>query len=153
MFTDHFAGATRNRPALEYLRRYVREVDTVAVHSMDRLARNLDDLRALVHRVHQGRGLGGVRQGGRDLPPAWTPPCRSSCCRCRARPSSGGSGVASGAEGIELAKKRGVNKGRRPALTADRVTELRAQATAGVPKTRLPRQHGIHRDTVYRGRR
>ena len=46
--TDHFSGATRNRPALEDLRRYVREGDTVVVHSMDRLARNLDDLRALV---------------------------------------------------------------------------------------------------------
>ena len=48
MFTDHFSGATRNRPALEDLRRYVREGDTVVVHSVDRLARNLDDLRSLV---------------------------------------------------------------------------------------------------------
>jgi DNA invertase Pin-like site-specific DNA recombinase len=53
-------------------------------------------------------------------------------------------------EGIELAKKRGVYKGRRPSLTAEQVTELRAQAAAGVPKTELARQHGIHRDTVYR---
>ena len=48
VFTDHISGATRNRPALEDLRRYVRDGDTVVVHSMDRLARNLDDLRALV---------------------------------------------------------------------------------------------------------
>jgi DNA invertase Pin-like site-specific DNA recombinase len=53
-------------------------------------------------------------------------------------------------EGIELAKKRGVYKGRRPSLTAEQVTELRAQAAAGVPKTQLARQYGIHRDTVYR---
>ena len=39
IFTDHFSGATRNRPTLEDLRRYVREDDTVVVHSMDRLAR------------------------------------------------------------------------------------------------------------------
>jgi DNA invertase Pin-like site-specific DNA recombinase len=31
-----------------------------------------------------------------------------------------------------------------------KVTELRAKAAAGVPKTELARQHGIHRDTVYR---
>ena len=48
VFTDHISGATRNRPALDDLRRYVRDGDTVVVHSMDRLARNLDDLRALV---------------------------------------------------------------------------------------------------------
>lgn len=53
-------------------------------------------------------------------------------------------------EGIELAKKRGAYKGRRPSLTAEQVTELRAQADAGVPKTELGRQYGIHRDTVYR---
>lgn len=53
-------------------------------------------------------------------------------------------------EGIELAKKRGVYKGRRPSLTAEQVTELRAQAAAGVPKTQLAKQYGIHRDTVYR---
>jgi DNA invertase Pin-like site-specific DNA recombinase len=53
-------------------------------------------------------------------------------------------------EGIALAKKRGVYKGRRPSLTAEQVTELRAQAAAGVPKTQLARQYGIHRDTVYR---
>ena len=53
-------------------------------------------------------------------------------------------------EGIELAKKRGVYKGRRPSLTAEQVAELRAQAAAGVPKTELARQYGIHRDTVYR---
>jgi DNA invertase Pin-like site-specific DNA recombinase len=53
-------------------------------------------------------------------------------------------------EGIELAKKRGVYKGRRPSLTAEQVTELRAQAAAGVPKTELARHYGIHRDTVYR---
>jgi DNA invertase Pin-like site-specific DNA recombinase len=53
-------------------------------------------------------------------------------------------------EGIELAKKRGVYKGRRPSLTTDQVAELRAQAATGVPKTELARQYGIHRDTVYR---
>ena len=45
VFTDRISGATRNRPGYD-LRRYVREGDTVVVHSMDRLARNLDDLRA-----------------------------------------------------------------------------------------------------------
>ena len=36
---------------------FVRDGDTVVVHSMDRLARNLDDLRALV-RALTGRGCG-----------------------------------------------------------------------------------------------
>ena len=44
------------RPQLEALLSFVREGDTVVVHSMDRLARNLDDLRRLVQKLTQ-RGV------------------------------------------------------------------------------------------------
>jgi len=38
-----------NRPQLKQMLEYVREGDLVIVHSMDRLARNLDDLRRTVN--------------------------------------------------------------------------------------------------------
>jgi DNA invertase Pin-like site-specific DNA recombinase len=47
-FTDRASGKDTQRPQLEALVAYVREGDTVVVHSLDRLARNLDDLRRLV---------------------------------------------------------------------------------------------------------
>lgn len=47
-FTDKCSGGSTARPALERLQEYVREGDTIHVHSIDRLARNLDDLRVLV---------------------------------------------------------------------------------------------------------
>jgi DNA invertase Pin-like site-specific DNA recombinase len=47
-FTDKASGKDTKRPELERLLAFVREGDTVIVHSMDRLARNLDDLRQLV---------------------------------------------------------------------------------------------------------
>ncbi len=47
-FTDHVSGKDLHRPQLEAMLAFVREGDTVLVHSMDRLARNLDDLRATV---------------------------------------------------------------------------------------------------------
>jgi DNA invertase Pin-like site-specific DNA recombinase len=47
-FTDMCSGKDTQRPELEALVGFVREGDTVVVHSMDRLARNLDDLRKLV---------------------------------------------------------------------------------------------------------
>ncbi|MBH3374403.1 MULTISPECIES: recombinase family protein [Pseudomonas] len=47
-FTDKVSGATVNRPQMAELRRSVREGDTVHVHSIDRLARSLSDLLALV---------------------------------------------------------------------------------------------------------
>jgi DNA invertase Pin-like site-specific DNA recombinase len=43
-FTDKASGKDTKRPNLELLLSFVREGDTVFCHSMDRLARNLDDL-------------------------------------------------------------------------------------------------------------
>ena len=45
---DRASGKDLHRPELEQLTGYVREGDTVIFHSMDRLARNLDELRKLV---------------------------------------------------------------------------------------------------------
>ncbi len=55
-FIDTASGKDTARPWLEELIGFVRDGDRVIVHSMDRLARNLDDLRRLV-------GTGGHRRG------------------------------------------------------------------------------------------
>src|SRR5713101_7669661 len=47
-FTDRASGKDVKRPQLEAMQSFVREGDTVLCHSMDRLARNLDDLRRIV---------------------------------------------------------------------------------------------------------
>ena len=56
VFTDKASGKDTLRPELDALQSFVREGDTVVVHSMDRLARNLDDLRHLVQRLTK-RGI------------------------------------------------------------------------------------------------
>ena len=56
-FIDKASGKDVARPQLAALMTFVRSGDTVVVHSMDRLARNLDDLR----RVVQGLTTRGVR--------------------------------------------------------------------------------------------
>src|ERR1700744_5879897 len=49
VFADKASGeSTAQRPALEALLKHVRKGDVVLCHSMDRLARNLDDLRRIV---------------------------------------------------------------------------------------------------------
>lgn len=47
-FTDKASGKDMHCPELQQLLEYVREGDTVVCHAMDRLARNLDDLRKIV---------------------------------------------------------------------------------------------------------
>jgi DNA invertase Pin-like site-specific DNA recombinase len=49
--TDKAFGRDTSRPELTELLRFGRNGDTVVVHSMDRLARNRDDLRATWSRL------------------------------------------------------------------------------------------------------
>ena len=48
VFKDKASGKDTSRPQLQAALDYVREGDVLVVHSMDRLARNLDDLRKIV---------------------------------------------------------------------------------------------------------
>lgn len=48
IFEDKASGATTDRPKLQEMLEYVREGDTIHVHSIDRLARSLSDLLELV---------------------------------------------------------------------------------------------------------
>ncbi len=52
-------------------------------------------------------------------------------------------------EGIALAQKRGVYRGRARALNTEQVTRLRQRAAEGSPKAMLAREFGISRQTVY----
>src|ERR1700676_4854799 len=51
VFTDKASGKDADRPELARAIDYVREGDTLVVHSMDRLARNLEDLRRIVREL------------------------------------------------------------------------------------------------------
>lgn len=48
VFIDHASGKDSNRPQLETMLAYVLDNDVVPIHSLDRLARNLMDLRRIV---------------------------------------------------------------------------------------------------------
>ena len=52
-------------------------------------------------------------------------------------------------EGIELAKKRGVYKGRKP-TDATIIEKAREQINLGIPLAKVARDAGIARSTLYR---
>ena len=51
IFEEKLSGATKERPALQEMLKYIRAGDEVHVHSIDRLARNLRDLQDIVQSV------------------------------------------------------------------------------------------------------
>ena len=150
VFTDKASGKDTKRPELEALLAFVREGDTVVVHSMDRLARNLDDLRRLVQMLtKRGIRIEFVKEGlhftGEDSPMANLllsvmgafAEFERALIRERQR------------EGIALAKKRGAYRGRKKALSPEQVAALRQRAAAGEQKAALAREFGISRETLY----
>ncbi|MEY2343268.1 recombinase family protein [Acidithiobacillus sp. IBUN Pt1247-S3] len=150
LFTDQASGKDTRRPALDALLAFVREGDTVLVHSLDRLARNLDDLRRLVQTL-TGRGVRvefvkeGLAFTGDDAPMAQLllsvmgafAEFERALLKERQR------------EGIALAKRRGVYRGRKKALSPKQAADLRSRAAAGEPKTQLATAFGISRETLY----
>ena len=53
-------------------------------------------------------------------------------------------------EGIALAKAKGtVYKGRKPPLNPERIAKLREEAAAGTNRTKLAKEFGISRETLY----
>jgi DNA invertase Pin-like site-specific DNA recombinase len=104
-------GSDSNRRALTRLLEYAREGDTVVVHSLDRLGRNLDDLRIVSGSNQRGITVQFVKEGltsvGDDTPMSKLlfnvlgafAEFERSLIRERQR------------EGIELAKKEGKYRG------------------------------------------
>jgi hypothetical protein len=129
--------------------RFARDGDTVVVHSEDRLARNLDDLRALV----QGFTRKGVRVKFVKESLAFTgedSPMANLMLSVRgSSPNSNGhlSGNASG-KVYTLAKQRGEWKGRKKTLAPERADELVQRAGISIPKVVLARDYGIRGETV-----
>jgi DNA invertase Pin-like site-specific DNA recombinase len=150
IFTDKASGKDTKRPQLEELLRFLRDGDTLVVHSMDRLARNLDDLRSLVSRLTQkGVRIEFVKEHlvftGEDSPLA---NLMLSVMGAFAEFERALIGERQ-REGITLAKARGAYRGRRKALSPEKAAELRQRAGAGEQKTGLAREFGISRETLY----
>ena len=55
-FEDKCSGKDTNRPQLQAMLEYVREGDTIYVHDISRLARNLEDLLAMIRNL-TGKGI------------------------------------------------------------------------------------------------
>ena len=149
-FTDKGSGKDTKRPQLQAALDYLRDGDVLVVHSMDRLARNLDDLRRIVTELTQRgiviefvkEGLTFTREDNAmsrlllSVMGAFAE-FERSLIRERQR------------EGIALAKRAGVYKGRKPSLSPERILELKKRVDAGEKKAGLAREFGISRETLY----
>lgn len=151
-FEEIASGKDTNRPQLAAMLDFAREGDTIIIHSLDRLARNLDDLRILVNIfIKKGITLQFLKENltfTREENPMSLfllsvmgafAEFERAFIRERQR------------EGIEIAKKKGVyGKGRRKKLTDDQVKVIRQKGELGLTRSKIAREFGVSRNIVYK---
>jgi DNA invertase Pin-like site-specific DNA recombinase len=130
-FEDKASGKDVNRPELQAALKFVRKGDVLVVHSMDRLARNAEDLLRIVREL-TGRGIAieFVKEAqtftGEDSPMAKAmlgmlatfAEFERSMIKERQR------------EGIAIAKAAGKYKGRSASLSPTQAAEVKAKVAA-----------------------
>ncbi|MEA2076878.1 MAG: recombinase family protein [Candidatus Marinimicrobia bacterium] len=150
VFIDKASGKDTKRPQLAALLNYVRDGDTIMIHSMDRLARNLDDLRKLVYDLTE-RNITIQFVKEKLIFTADESPMANLLLSVMGAFAEFERALIRERqlEGIALAKKRGAYKGRKKALNDEQVQELKKRVTAGDQKSKIARNFGISRETLY----
>ena len=149
-FTDKASGKDTQRPQLQALLEFVREGDTVLVHSMDRLARSLKDLEAIVTGL-TGRGVAVLFVSQNMTFTGDDSPMNTLMLQMLGAVSQFERSLIleRQREGIAIAKAKGVYTGRKPSLDAAGVAKLRELVAQGTFKAKIAKQLGISRTTLY----
>lgn len=150
-FIDYASAKSTNRPQLRSMLEFVREDDVIFVHSMDRLARNLKDLKDLVdeliskkiqvHFLKENLQFSGENSATSNLVlhlMGAFAEFEYAFIRERQR------------EGIEIAKKKGKFKGTTKKLDAAKIEIMKKDLLTRKTKTQIAIDLGISRFTLYR---
>ena len=150
MFEDHCSGKDTNRPELQACLRHLRKGDKLHVHSIDRLARSLKDLQAIVEELtSRGVTVRFLKENltfSGDSNPMHKlmfqmmgafAEFERNMIRERQR------------EGIAAARKKGKQIGAKPKLSPEQVEELKSRVAKGEQKKALAAEYRISRQTLY----
>jgi len=151
-FTDKLSGKDTKRPELQRCMNHLRAGDALHVHSIDRLARDLKDLQTIVEDL-TGKGV-TVKFHKENL----------TFSADKGNPMQTLMLQMLGAfaefertlinerqrEGIAAAKANGVKLGAPQKLTEAQIADLKARAAGNEDKSRLAKEFGISRPTLYK---
>ncbi|WP_172171603.1 recombinase family protein [Brevibacterium sp. CT2-23B] len=154
VFSEKVSGGSRDgREQLAEMIAYVRDGDTVIVASMDRLGRDVDDLKSIIRELN-GKGVNvhlkkeGLRfvVNGEESDKAMTDlmlhllggVAQFERARIRERQQ----------EGIEIAKAQG-KFAKAKKLSDEQIAEARQRIAEGAAKAEIARDLGVSRQTLY----
>lgn len=150
IFEERISGVAINRPQLELLLDYCREEDEIIVHSIDRLARNLDHLRKLIDKfIKKGCSVTFIKEkltfNGSESPMSMFLLSVMGAFGEFERKMLKERQL----EGIAAAKKRGVYLGRKKALDRDQIEQMKEMAEKGYYRIDIAKKLKISKQTLY----
>ena len=137
--------STQGRDELKECLEYVREGDELVITRIDRLARSVLDLQLIVKDLNEK----GVNLSATEQPIS----TKDATSKCFLDMLSVFAELETNLrkdrqmEGVAKAKEKGVYKGRKSSIDADKIKELKE---SGLGASAIAKEMGIHRDSVYR---
>jgi DNA invertase Pin-like site-specific DNA recombinase len=131
--------------------KYVRDGDQVFVHSMDRLARNLNDMRNIVSTLNSKQVSLKFIKENLEFNGSETAMANLMLNVMGSFAEFERSLIKERqAEGIALAKKRGAFKGRKPVLNSIQIEWVMQQIAIGTHKSKIAKHLNISRGCLYK---
>lgn len=151
VFTDKISGASTVRPALRECLTYLREGDTLHVHSLDRLARSLTDMKAIVAALTEKGVTVHFHKENLKFTPAGTAPLDTLLFHVLGAFAEFERALIRSRqhEGITAAKNQGVRLGRPPVDEATRAAIVNALKQGKLPRD-IAATYKVSLTTVYR---
>ena len=153
VYEDKCSGKDANRPKLTECLAYLREGDTLHIHSIDRLARSLRDLLNIVEDL-LARGVKIVfHKEGMTFDGVNPNPSQALYLKVLGSVAEYERALIKErqAEGIALARQRNAYDkcGRKPSLTPKQIEEIKARLALGEPLAHLAKEYSVSRQTIY----
>jgi DNA invertase Pin-like site-specific DNA recombinase len=156
-FEDKLSGKDTNRPEFKNMMKTLWKGDTLIVHSMDRLNRNLSDLeKTITELIGRGVTVRFVKENLEFTKPEGSEESFEYQTKMLMLRIMGAIGQFEREnikerqrEGIAIAKRKGVYLGRKPSLSAVQIAEVQKMAAEGVAKSDIAEKFNVSRPTIY----
>ena len=153
VFEDKCSGKDTNRPQLQACLEYLRDGDTLVVHSIDRLARSLRDLLNIVQELLARKVSIRFIKEGMDFNGDNPNPTQDLYLNILGAVAEFERALIRErqAEGIALARQRNAYDrcGRKPSLTPKQIDEIKLRLANGDAIAPIAREYGVSRQTIY----
>ena len=151
IFEEKASAKNANRPQLEACMEWLRQSDVLHIHSIDRLARNLQDLQHIVQKITNKGVTVTFHKENLTFSGETSDPMKTLMLQMMGAFSEFERSLINERrkEGMAAAKAAGKQIGAKRKLSNDDVFTIKSRIASGTSKSSLANEYGISRQTLY----